>query len=113
MSVVLADGRIFFAGGWTRSTSWIADAAIYDPVGDAWETIDPAPRVFMSTVDHRGALLPGGDVLIGERLRYSLATRSWSDSGAAELLDTCLRLERGAGILCVDRSTRESVRVCQ
>ena len=89
---VLADGRVFLAGGY-GDDGQLASVEVYDPTSDAWTTVAPM------SVGRSGAsatLLDDGRVLVAGGLppysvsRYGLKsaevwdpqTDSWSDAGA-------------------------------
>jgi N-acetylneuraminic acid mutarotase len=96
---LLADGRVFVAGGRGDECSRIGatrEAAIYDPAADGWTSVAPLPfpRAF-----HTSTLLPDGRVLVGggmaviqflpelivdvtaSALLFDPATGSWTPTG--------------------------------
>lgn len=64
-SAVLADGRVFVAGGeYSNAGSYTNTAEIYDPVHNTWTPI-PAPPGWTSIGDAPCCVLPDGRVLVG------------------------------------------------
>jgi hypothetical protein len=97
---LLADGRVFVAGGGSSECSRIGatrEAAIYDPAADVWTSVAalPFPRAY-----HTSTLLPDGRVLVAggmaviqffpelivdvtdSALLFDPATGSWTSTGS-------------------------------
>jgi hypothetical protein len=89
-SAVLADGRVFVAGGEYTSKGTMEDntVEIYDPVKNTWTTI-PGPAGWDVIGDAPCAVLPDGRVLIGsiedgKSAIFDPKTNTWSDGGAKQ-----------------------------
>ena len=89
--VVLADGRVLFAGGEYNQNQYVLPfapsgltnmSAVYDPVVDQWTMIAPPPGVaYMGDVT--SVVMPDGSFVFGDKLgrnmwRLDPATLSWS-----------------------------------
>jgi hypothetical protein len=85
-SAVLADGRVFVAGGeYSDAGSDTSTAEIYDPVINTWKTIAPPPG-WTNIGDAPCAVLPDGRVLLGsiftpQTAIYDPSTNSWTAAG--------------------------------
>jgi hypothetical protein len=85
---VLADGRVFVAGGEYNGTSADADllaAQTYDPVADLW-TPQPVPPGWKVIGDAPSCVLADGTVLLGnintnDVSRFDPRTNTWSAAG--------------------------------
>jgi hypothetical protein len=87
-SAVLADGRVFVAGGEYNNGVEVEllAAEIYDPVANHWTSISTPPG-WSNIGDASSSVLPDGRVLIGsvngpDCAIYSPATNSWSATGS-------------------------------
>ncbi len=84
-SAVLADGRVFVAGGeYSDGGPDVLDAEMYDPVWDTWTSL-PTPTGWTNIGDAPCAVLPDGRVLLGniftnETAIYDPVSNSWSPS---------------------------------
>jgi hypothetical protein len=87
-SAVLADGRVFVAGGEYNNGNQadLCAAEIYDPVADHWTSI-PTPPGWSSIGDASSCVLPDGRVMLGsiegpQCSIYNPTTNSWSATGS-------------------------------
>jgi hypothetical protein len=77
---VLPDGRMVITGGEynyeAADTTWIFDldtqSAIYDPVANSW-TVFNGPKGWIDIGDSPATVLPGGQLLLGEKTTTALA----------------------------------------
>ncbi len=85
-SAVLADGRVFVAGGeYSDGGSDLNAAEIYDPVLDTWTSI-PVPPGWTNIGDAPCCVLPDGTLLLGsiftnQSAIYNPATNTWIATG--------------------------------
>ena len=88
-SAVLADGRVFVAGGKTMQAGVPTDllaAEIYDPVTDRWEDL-PVPAGWNEIGNAPCCVLPNGTVLLGNITTgacaiYDPDTNAWRPTGS-------------------------------
>lgn len=88
---LLADGRLFVAGGHVVDNVGLADAAIYDPFADAWTDLpDMAAGRWYPTVTPLGdgdVLVVSGNVTAGDRARmpevWDIDRGAWRPLGGA------------------------------
>jgi hypothetical protein len=88
---LLADGRLFVAGGHVADNVGLADAAIYDPFADAWTDLpDMAAGRWYPTVTPLAdgdVLVVSGDITLGNRARmpeiWDLDRGAWRPLGGA------------------------------
>ena len=72
-SAVLADGRVFFAGGESNGTNANANTStcgIYDPWTDSWSQVPSPPFGSFVVADAPCCVLPDGRVLVGASAAY-------------------------------------------
>jgi hypothetical protein len=88
-SAVLADGRLVIVGGEYNSGNFVLtnQAAIYDPVANAWTSLAP-PSGWDYIGDSPSVVLPSGQFLIGRKLDMQMAvldpaTLQWTAVGSA------------------------------
>jgi hypothetical protein len=88
-SAVLADGRLVIVGGEYNSGAFVLtnQAAIYDPVADAWTSLAP-PAGWDYIGDSPSVVLPSGQFLAGRKLDMQMAvldpaTLQWTAVGSA------------------------------
>lgn len=94
-SAVLADGRVFVAGGEYNGSSTVADvlaAEIYDPQADAWTSL-PTPPGWTTIGDAACCVLPDGRIIIGalsdaRTAIYDAVAGAWTAS-ASKLNPNC------------------------
>jgi hypothetical protein len=94
-SAVLADGRVFVAGGECNGSSHVADllaAEIYDPRTDVWTSI-ATPQGWTAIGDATCCVQPDGRVMIGSitdgrTAIYDPATNAWT-TGATKANGSC------------------------
>jgi hypothetical protein len=84
-SAVLADGKVFVAGGEDAPTGDTNDCEIYDPVADSWTVIAPPPG-WANIGDAPCAVLPDGRVLLGDinstrTVIYDPVANAWFGTG--------------------------------
>ncbi len=87
---VLADGRVFVAGGEYNNGAQVEllAAEIYDPLADSWTTI-PTPTGWTEIGDAPSVLLPDGRVLLGDigsnrSAIYDPVTNAWTAAANKE-----------------------------
>lgn len=85
-SAVLANGRVFVAGGEDAPTGDTNDCEIYDPVADSWTVISP-PAGWNNIGDAPCAVLDDGRVLLGDinstrTVIYDPVANAWTGTGA-------------------------------
>jgi hypothetical protein len=87
-SAVLADGRLVIVGGEYNSGNFVLtnQAAIYDPVADAWTSLAP-PAGWDYIGDSPSVVLPSGQFLVGRKLDMQMAvldpvTLQWTAAGS-------------------------------
>jgi hypothetical protein len=88
-SAILADGRLVIVGGEYNSGDFVLtnQAAIYDPVADAWTSLAP-PAGWDYIGDSPSVVLPNGQFLVGRKLDMQMATLDpatlqWTATGSA------------------------------
>jgi hypothetical protein len=84
-SAVLANGKVFVAGGENAPTGDTNECEIYDPVADSWTAISP-PAGWTSIGDAPCAVLDDGRVLIGDinttrTVIYDPVAGAWTGTG--------------------------------
>ena len=61
MIVVLANGKVLFAGGWVSAQNRLSASEVYDPAAGSWAPTVPLPHM---RADGQAVLLADGSVLI-------------------------------------------------
>ena len=84
-SAVLANGKVFVAGGEDAPTGDTNDCEIYDPVADSWTVISP-PAGWSNIGDAPCAVLDDGRVLMGDinstrTVIYDPVANAWTGTG--------------------------------